>query len=270
MKKLLLKISSVVAGVCISASAMAQTAGNLTFSFTTVAHSGYSGTKNALAVWIQTGTGSFVKTYFRYAGNGNGTSDHLPTYAVNSGGTASNCMATACNKVGATTGATLSGATTKTFTWDGKDANGTLVADGTYKVTIENTWNHGSSGSVVKSYTFTKGTSAVNQSPTADANFSNISLSWQPTSSAGIEENTSDVLVSIHPNPSTNGIFNVDFTKADNIKVMNIAGEVIFNEEVKANEISKMVNLSNFNNGIYFICVTNGTEVSKHKVVLEK
>ena len=270
MKKRLLQISSVVAAIFISASAMAQTAGTLTFSFTTTSHSGYQGTKNALAIWIQTGTGSFVKTYFRYAGAGGGTQDHLPTYAVNSGGTSSNCLSTSCNKVGATTGATLPGATTKTFTWDGKDANGNLVADGTYKITIEQTWNHGTSGTVVKSYSFTKGPSPVVQNPTADANFTGVSLSWQPTSFAGIDENIISSDVKIHPNPSSNGIFTVEFLKAEKVEVMNISGEIILSEEVKIGEVSKLINLSAFENGVYFICVKNANELSKQKVVLEK
>ena len=50
MKKNLFKLSGLVLAICISASSIAQTSGSLTFNFTTIAHSGYSGTKNALAV----------------------------------------------------------------------------------------------------------------------------------------------------------------------------------------------------------------------------
>lgn len=272
MKKILLQISSLLAGLFISVSAMAQTAGILNFSFTEVSKTASSTFQSqgnhVLAVWIQNNAGTFVKTKIRNGGL-NSTADHLPTWAVNSGGTANNCMSANCNVVTATTGATLSSFGNRSITWDGTDVNGNIVADGTYKVTIEETWNHGGTGATVRSFTFIKGPNSDIQSPTTDANFSNISLAWQPTAS-GIEENVLNSTVNVHPNPSSNGIFNVDFAKAENIKVTNLAGEVIFNETVKSNEVSKSINLSNFNNGIYFIFVTNGNEVSKHKVVLEK
>lgn len=155
-----------------------QTTGTLTFNCTTIAHTGYSGTKNVLAIWIQTNSGAFVKTYYRYAGGG--TSDHLPTWAVNSGGTAGNCLSTSCNVVSATTGATLNGAVTKSITWNGTDLNGNQMPDGIYKVTIQETWNHGTTGTVTRSFSFTKGPASDIQTPATDANFSNLSLQWIP------------------------------------------------------------------------------------------
>ena len=245
----------------------AQTQGTLSFSFTQTAHTSYTGNKNVLAVWIQSSTGTFVKTRLRYAGGG--TSDHLPTWAVNSGGSASNCMAANCNKVGATTGATLTNFSTRTLTWDGTDASGNLVADGTYKVTIQSTWNHGSSATTTKSYTFTKGTAADVQTPADDANFTGIALAWNP-SGAGVVETTNDIIVNIHPNPSANGIFTVDFNYAIRVSALDLAGEEVFVEDVKMNEVSKTVDLSNLTNGVYFICVDNGKGLSKHKVVINK
>jgi PKD repeat protein len=157
----------------------AQTAGTLSFNVTTIAHTGYSGTKNDLAIWIQDNSGAFVRTYYRYAGGG--TADHLPTWSVNAGGTSGNCLSANCNVVGATTGATLTGAVTKSLTWNGTNSSGVLVADGVYKVTIQETWNHGTSGTTTRSFTFTKGPTQDVQSPAADANFTGISLQWTPT-----------------------------------------------------------------------------------------
>ncbi len=266
MKKQLLKFSGLVAALILSASAIGQTNGTLTFTFTTIAHSGYQSTKNVLAVWIQTSSGGFVKTFYRYAGSG--TNDHLPTWAVNSGGSASNCLSASCNKVGATTGATLSGATTKTVTWDGKDAAGNLVADGTYKVTIQETWDHGTSGTTTRSFTFTKGTSADTQTPTTDANFTGISLNWQP-SSAGVEENTS-IISSVFPNPSADGIFNVTFEQASAIKVIDMMGKEVASMEVKNNETSKVVDLTAVSNGNYVLQIFNGANVKEHKIMINK
>lgn len=245
----------------------AQTQGTLTLTFTQVPHTSFQGTKNVMAVWIQTSSGAFVKTRTRNAGGG--TSDHLQTWASNSGGSAGNCMSANCNVVGATTGATLSNFSSRTITWDGTDASGNLVPDGTYKITVESTWNHGSSGTTTRSYTFVKGPAADIQAPAADANFTTIGLAWNP-SSVGVTEMPKDVIVSIHPNPSTNAIFTVDFNQATKISALNLAGEEVYVEEVKQNEISKSVNLSKLPNGVYFICVSNGTAVSKNKVVINK
>ncbi len=268
MKKNLIKSTAVLLLLLATNSVNAQATGNLSFTFTTVAHSGYSGTRNVLTVWIQDNSGAFVKTKLRYAGGG--TSDHLPTWASNSGGSSSNCLSSSCNVVSAVTGSTLSGATTKTITWDGKNTAGTLLPDGIYKVTIQETWNHGSSGTVTRSFTFNKGAVDDNQTPTADGNFTGISLNWK-ASAAGIEENQTELTgVNVYPNPSTNGIFNVDYLKANNIKVINLQGVVISNEDLDVESGTKSVNLSEMSNGIYFIQVTDGVKSSKIKVTLNK
>jgi hypothetical protein len=245
----------------------AQTQGTLTLSFTQTPHTSYQGTKNVMAVWIQSSTGAFVKTRARNAGGG--TSDHLPVWAVNAGGSAGNCLTSSCNTVGAITGATLNNFSTRNFSWDGTDASGNVVADGTYKITVESTWNHGSAATTTRSYTFVKGAAADVQTPASDANFTGISLAWNP-GGVGVEEKTSDMIVSIQPNPSLNGVFNVEFNYAIRVSAVNLAGEEVYTEDVQMNELSKTVNLSNLTSGVYFICVTNGTSVSKHKVVINK
>ena len=114
MKKNINKFAILIAVVCFSISLQAQTLGFLTFTFTPVTKAPcYSGSRNVLAVWIQTGSFSFVKTKIRNAGGS--TADHLPSWAANSGGSASNCMSAACNVVDATTGATLASFTPKTL-----------------------------------------------------------------------------------------------------------------------------------------------------------
>ena len=170
-------------------SGIAQTAGTLTFSFNEVSkpasatYNNYG--KHVLAVWIQSDLGQFVKTISRNVGSV--TRDHLQTWAVNSGGTASNAIAANCNVVSATTGATLASFGNRSFTWDGTDINGNLLPDGIYKISIEETWNHSANGTVVRSFSFVKGSNADAQSPAADANFDVISLSWNPLSAEIIE-----------------------------------------------------------------------------------
>lgn len=272
MKKNLLKIAYLLVSGFFVGQLSAQTDGTLTFSYTPTSHTGYDGTKNVLAVWIQTNAGGFVKTKLRYAGNN--TSDHLPTWAVNAGGTASNCLATACNKTDATTGATLANFTAKTITWDGKGvngtSNGTTVADGVYKVTIQSTWNHGTTGTTTVSYSFTKGPTAVHLTPTGDANFSNIKLDWVPTSTTSIDAVDADPGVSIYPNPS-DGIFNINYTKANNIRVVNMLGSILSEEKVSESAPgTKNIDLSGFANGIYWINVSNTEGSKNYKVILNK
>ena len=89
-----------------------------------------------LAVWIETSTGTFVKTKLRYVGGG--TDDHLATWGKAAGcvNTTAVTATTGCNVTDATTGATQTTFPSRTVTWDGKNtngtANGTTVADGTY------------------------------------------------------------------------------------------------------------------------------------------
>jgi hypothetical protein len=230
MKSIFLSISLFVCTLL-----QAQTQGTLSFSFTQTAHTSYTGSKNVMAVWIQSSTGTFIQTRMRYAGGG----------------------------------ATLTSFGTRTLTWDGTDASGNIVADGTYKVTIESCWNHGTSAKTTRSFTFTKGSAADVQTPADDANFTGIALAWNP-SGAGVNETANDIIVSIHPNPSSNGVFTVDFNYAMRVSALNLAGEEVYTEDIKMNENSKIVNLSNMPNGVYFICVENGTSISKHKVVINK
>ncbi len=265
MKKTVQRLFTACA-VVIAANAFAQTAGTLTFSFTQVAHSPcYSGSKNVLAVWIETGTGTFVKTRLRYCCNGS-TQDHLSVWSVNAGGSANNCSS--ANTTGATTGATLTSFGAKSFTWDGKNSAGTMMADGAYKVAVEETWDHGTSATVTTYYTFTKGTSADVQTPATDANFSNISLHWQPTAT-GVAEEAGNPEINVYPNPS-NGVFNIDMYQVNNIKVMNALGDVVYDEKIDASTITTKVDLSSFANGIYFITASNNKGTLNQKLILNK
>ncbi len=251
---------------------VAQTNGSMTFTFTQVAKSPcYQGTRNVMAVWIQTNAGGFVKTKMRNAGNS--TADHLPTWAVNSGGAAGNCMSTLCNTTDATTGATLAGFGAHTITWDGKgvngSVNGTTVADGIYKITIQSTWNHNSSSTTTKSYTFTKGPNADHQVPADDADFKTMVIDWVP-SGTGIETVESSPMIEVYPNPST-GIVSIDYSRATAIKVLNILGEVVY--EMTPSELeegSEELDLSSLSNGLYNVMVMNGAASSHYKLVIQK
>jgi hypothetical protein len=246
----------------------AQTVQSRTFTFTEASHaSTYNGNaQHDLAVWIEQGSGTagtFIVTKFRYVGSG--TSDHLPNWAAKaSGGVTSTATSASCNTTTATTGATLAAWSTKTVTWDGKDASGNLVADGNYQFVVQSTWNHGTTGTAIRYFPFVKGPGATNPTFTDDANYTGITAVLSSPSYSIKPE------VSIFPNP-TNGIINMDFKNdVNNIRIINILGKVVYNERVTEDltNTNKRIDLSNLVGGIYIVSVSNDNGTSNYKVVL--
>lgn len=274
MKKNLLKALSLTGLFLASVSIFAQTSGTLTFTFTETAKSPtYNGnSQHVLAVWIQTSAGAFIKTKLRYAGSG--TNDHLPTWASNAGcASSANCLGSACNIVDGTTGATRSSWTSYTITWDGKKGaatTGTLQPDGVYKVAIQSTWNHGTGGTATTTYTFTKGPNPDHQTLGSNSFITSAQLDWVPAVATLVDEEQANPVISVYPNPN-NGVFNVDYSNAAQIKIVNTLGNIVFDEKTEnVSEGSKVIDLSNLSNGIYMISVSNEKGTSYHKIILNK
>lgn len=243
-----------------------------------------AGIKSVLAIWIENGTGTFIKTKRRNIGPV--TSDHLPTWTVKSGGTMSGnyALGTNCNVTDATTGATLTTSTSPTafgsrsMTWDGKNVvgttNGTTVVDGTYKVWVESTWVDSGSNNhnEINSFAFQKSNIATHTTYTGDTYLKNIVIDWVP-SSLGVEDVKFQApAVVIYPVPST-GIFNVDLkNQVNEIKVFNLLGQTIFSEKVKDSSegVARQVDLSGFPNGSYVLSLTNEFGTSNYEIVLKK
>jgi flagellar hook assembly protein FlgD len=258
MKKTILSFV-VLSGLLIPYLSFAQTAGTLSFTVTPVEHSGNWGLKNVLAIWIQNSSDDFIRTEFRYWGGG--TNDHLPNWKANSNE----------NTTDATTGATLTSYTTKTFTWDGTDLSGTVVPDGDYKVTIEECWSHGSSN-VTKSFTFTKNDTESHLTPDDDADFINVALDWVPLTTGIVTfENSNEF--SVFPNPTHDKI-NIDFrgnTQACNIYIVNILGQEVYSEqENQAYSGVKSIDLTGFTKGIYFVKVEMNSKIQSTMIELIK
>ncbi len=248
----------------------AQTVQSRTFTFTELSHaSTYNGNaQHVLAVWVEQGTGTagtFIVTKFRYVAGG--TDDHLPNWAAKASCTGGIATSAGCNIATAVTGATLSAwQTNKTVTWDGKNAAGTLVADGNYQFVVQSTWAHGTTGTAIRYFPFVKGPGAANPTFVADANFTAI------TATLANPEFSIKPEVTIYPNP-TNGIFNMEFKNdVNSIRVINILGKVVYFEKVAANstETTKRIDLSNLVNGLYIVSVSNDNGTSNYKVVLNK
>lgn len=255
-----LSSSLVLIGLLLPVVSNAQTAGTLSFTYTPVAHSGSWGEKHVLAVWIQYSSDDFIRTKYRYWGSG--TNDHLPIWKANSNE----------NVTDATTGATLSSYTTRSFTWDGTDLSGTLLPDGDYKVTIEECWSHGPSNTVTKSFTFTKNESESHLTPDDDADFTAVALDWVPLVS-GIEPVDNSFAFSVFPNP-TSKVISIDFgsnTSAGNITILNSLGQEVFSEkENKVYSGIKTIDLGSLKNGIYYLHVEVNSDIQTTRIVLVK
>jgi Secretion system C-terminal sorting domain len=266
--------------VCFSTSLKAQTAGTMSFTFTTPKHTTGNYETNGryvLAVWIEScgttascgagttvGTSTFVKTNYRYWSGS--TNDHLPTWNSKSAGSIVGAVA-------AGTGATQTLFTARTFTWDGKNAAATaLLADGYYRVCIQETWGHGTA-TATRYFPFTKGTATYTNTAdvAADTNFTGISLTWTPQVAANSDFNKGPEVV-VYPNPSK-GIFNLDLkSQINNITVVNTLGAIIYEENIdkSSTETTKSIDLSNYTNGVYFINVSDDNGSSNYKVILDK
>lgn len=256
--------------------AFSQTPGTLTFTFTTPKHgTGNYSTSGAyvLALWIETSTGTFVKTKLRYVGGG--TDDHLPTWGT-AAGCANNTAVTAttgCNVTDATTGATQSTFPSRTVTWDGKNtngtANGTTVADGTYRVAIQETWGHGTA-TATRYFTFTKGAAIDSQTPTADTNFNAISLKWTPTA-LGTTDVSMKPQLTIAPNPSK-GLVSLNLKNdANYVTVFTLDGKIVYQESVKNSSSSKKdLDLNFLPNGEYIVSVSNAYGYTNSKLIIAK
>ena len=296
MEKKLFNLSKILLVFLFTSMANAQTAGTLTFSFNQpqpTSPAPNAGIKNVLAVWIENASGTFIKTKYRFVSNS--TKDHLPTWAAKSGGTLTNAIATTCNTTDAISGATCTATTTttgtipagsvrptafgtKTVTWDGKNVvgttNGTVVADGTYKIWIESTWVDSGSNNhnELISFTFTKGPANVHLTPTGDTYINTVVIDWVAAPLAVDEVKNQEPAVVIYPVPST-GLFNLDLkNELNDIKVFNLLGQIVYNESNLKNtfETTKKLDLSHLNNGNYIISLTNENGTSNYEVVINK
>lgn len=100
-----------------------------------------------------------------------------------------------------------------------------------------------------------------------------IYFDWNPAIITNTTVNTNDALgldeavneVGISPNPFTGTVSVASAKKIDLITVLDITGKVIF--ETTVNDFNAELELNGLTQGIYFVNVTAGTEVSTSKVV---
>ena len=240
MKKLLLPIFALFFSAALFA---ANTAGTLTFKVTTVSASPLTGA-HIQTIWIKNSAGTYVNTLLAYSKTSN--IDHLKLWAP---------TGSAPTYTNALTGATTSTFGLLTETWIAKDATNVVVADGTYTIWIQASSD--TSNSVSSSWTFTKGTTAVNTTGTATTNFTNVSIVWAPVTTA-INDVEMEKYYSVYPNPAVSSIY-VCGEDVKEVQICSLNGQIL----MTSNEQS--VNISKLSKGNYLAVIRakNGTVVKK-------
>lgn len=248
------------------------TPGTLTFTYTPVSH----GTSSyALVIWIgnQNGLGS-ERTLNLYCDAA--TKNRLPIWASFSncgfnGGTTYDATSPSCRINGAVVGGPLTAYSTISTTWSGLQHFDTLLGDGNFSIIIEESWGASASNRALRYFPFVKSTAVDDQTTGIpnDANFTNISLLWQPNLS---NKSFSAIDATIAPNPSDNGFFNiVSNNEINNCKVYNVLGNLVF--ESKKNILigeNNTLDLAGFANGMYIVNLSNGVASTNFKIVLNQ
>lgn len=232
--------------------AQAQTQGTLNISVTTSSTGGNYAPRNILAIWIEDGSGKFVKTLLAYADR---RKQHLNTWEAST-----NAAGSMYNSVDAITGATKSSHGTRTCTWNSTDYTGIIAADGEYKVRMELT-DKNATGNIA-SFNFTKGTAIQKLTPSDVPSFSSVTLDWTNTvTSINQKWNGSNSIV-IYPNPGRNK-FTILGEDVKSIIVRNLTGKVIYRSN------NPEFNLSGKPNGIYFVTVESNKTTVIRKIIKE-
>lgn len=241
--------------------AYSQTAGTLTFSTSTYAPSSTWGNKHVLAVWLENTANPsvFIKTNAKFGNE----DDHLTSWISKSNS----------STVDAVTGATLGTYSTVSATWNGTNLNGTVVPDGDYKLWIEMGWgSNKTTDHAVTSFAFTKGPNPDTKTYTGTTNYSNVQLKWVPLATlVGSTEDFNDV--NVFPNPTT-GKVNIDFKRElakASIKVTDAAGKTLVAErDIKIGIGAKVIDLSAYQTGMYFINIESGDLNYIYKVMINR
>jgi flagellar hook assembly protein FlgD len=198
-----------------------NTDGSLTFTVRTISYNGSYHPSNVGAIWITNSSNQFIKTIKIWA------SEHRASL-VKWMQSANN------NTTGAITGATLNSHQLHSVTWNGKNYQNAVIPDGNYNVNVEFTESSSTTSNPgkFKSITFSKGSTAVDNSPASDAFFSNLHLVWSPAVANDDDHNVlaSEVLKQNYPNPfreSTSISYYVRQKSNVTINIYNSKGQLV-------------------------------------------
>lgn len=114
-----------------------------------------------------------------------------------------------------------------------------------------------------------EGYGPVTITPMMRMNFGQMSVGC----TVGMDEPQTNTKFDISPNPS-NGIFSLgissEVSMKYNLKVTNMLGQNVYNEEVSVqdNFLNKNIDLSNLDKGVYFVTLENGFERHTKKIII--
>jgi hypothetical protein len=263
MKKLhtLILTALLVCPLLIANGLFAQTPGTLTCTFTTTSSGGYT-PKNCFAVWIETSSGTFIKTKIKQSSSSN--MDHLATLTSHTNYN---------NYTDAVAGTTRTTNGLVTVTWNGTDLTPAVVADGGYKVWVEFAWGSSlTTGKTVQSFSFTKGTATDHQTPASTTNITGITLDWVPTY-VGIDENQQKEAFSVTPNPvnsQSTVTYSLNQPSDVTISLSDVNGKlvkVLIDENQDAGNYSMPLSV-NAKPGIYFLKFYTGRTEHTERIVI--
>jgi hypothetical protein len=160
----------------------AQTEGNARLEVTLLDYNG-SGTKHWTVAWITTQSGTFIKTLRKQGPSWTSThwDSHCSTWNTARGGSSKGSQAldgyssaTAQNYTGTNSPIVLS--------WNGKDANNQLMADGNYKFWVQYAEDSGQGPTTTSGLLWTKGPSGgTNTYANQGAYFTSMKVAWAPS-----------------------------------------------------------------------------------------
>ncbi len=91
----------------------------------------------------------------------------------------------------------------------------------------------------------------------------------------GLDNNNDDNSITIYPNPTKNGIFNIEFknTNGDkmSIKLYNTIGELIEERDINvSNGSNEIFNISEYSAGVYYLRILSNSDIEKvFKLIVE-
>ena len=242
-------------------SLQAQTSGNLTFSVTTTSTGNY-GAKHVIAIWIEKSDGTFVKTRLKRAAT---RVQWLDRWVSKSSGQI---------LADAVTSATINAHQTETITWNATDVNGSIVADGDYKLWIQMAWAN--SNGPTYSIDFTKNATAIHITPTDQTNYKGMVLDWTPNT-VGINENDNQKTFTVTPNPVSNQS-SINYTIKElsdvTIGLYDVTGKlitVLFDDNQTAGNYSlSITSKGKLKPGTYFVKMNTGKTQHTERVLILK
>lgn len=247
---------------------------SMIFTVTTQSYGGTYAPKHCLAIWVTDNNDIFKKTlklaalYYKV---------HLVKWNQMSAG----------NTTDAITGASMTSHTTHTVVWNGKDKNGVLQPNGTYKVYIEFTESNSAQSNIPDgpwtSFSFNKGVTEI-QNP-SDVNFvynsqnklvyKNIQI--QTFGTLGVNDILRRSNVSIFPNPTTDEAqirISLSNDVKLNVSIYNMDGKLVHQFPSKIYESGEHIffwypKTDNSKPGIYFVKVSNGLKYVTYKLIVQ-